>query len=206
MKKLIITLFIILGTAFVLFGQCNLPRVGVGSGISLLDTIALPSFVTPCPTCQTGGKYAWELDSAFRGMILLNSDLQSDVTIRISQDCYEVVFDTCVSLPSMGTVGLSFRKDYISFGYCQVHVFGLQGQVVSIDVQGAPLIGNPTFDVIMDMDTCGMLLNTEPARETTQVIYKRLDDGKIYELPLRAGIYVAETLFPAGRKKLILVE
>ena len=105
----------------------------------------------------------------------------------------------------MGTVGLSFRKDYISFGYCQVHVFGLQGQVVSIDVQGAPLIGNPTFDVIMDMDTCGMLLNTEPARETTQVIYKRLDDGKIYELPLRAGIYVAETFFPA-RRKLILVE
>lgn len=44
------------------------------------------------------------------------------------------------------------------------------------------------------------ILSTEDARETTQVIYKRLDDGKTYELPLRAGIYVAETFFPARRK------
>jgi len=206
MKKLIITLFIILGTAFVLFGQCNLPRVGVGSGISPLDTITLPSFVTPCPTCQTGGKYAWELDSAFRGMILLNSDLQSDVTIRISQDCYEVVFDTCVSLPPMGIAGLSFYKEYVSFGYCQVHVFGLPGQVVAIDVKSAPVLGEPTFDVIMDMDTCGTILSTEAAGNTTQVTYKRLDDGKIYELPLRAGTYVAETFFPARRKVIQVVE
>ena len=50
------------------------------------------------------------------------------------------------------------------------------------------------------------ILNTEPARETTQVIYKRLDNGLIYTTPLPAGMYVSETLFPAGRKKLILVE
>ncbi len=200
MKKLVITLFVVLGTAYWLFGQCNLPRVGVGVGLSTLDTVALPLFVTPCPTCQTGGKYAWELDSAFRGMISLTSNLQSDVTVRISQDCHEVVFDTCVSLPPMSGTGFGFSKEYISFGYCQVHVFGLPGQVVSIDVQSAPLIGNPTFDVIMDMDTCGTPLSTEAAGNTTQVTYKRLDNGLIYTTPLPAGIYVSETFFPAGRK------
>jgi len=58
----------------------------------------------------------------------------------------------------------------------------------------------PVLSIIGDMDTCGMLLNTEPARETTQVIYKRLDNGLIYTTPLPAGIYVSETFFPAGRK------
>ena len=206
MKKLVITLFVVLGTAYWLFGQCNLPRVGVGVGLSTLDTVALPSFVTPCPTCQAGGKYAWELDSAFRGMISLTSNLQSDVTVRISQDCHEVVFDTCISLPQMGNAELAFYKEYVSFGYCQVHVFGLPGQIVAIEANSVPTIGNPTFDVIMDMDTCGTLLSTEPAREITQVIYKRLDNGLIYTTPLPAGMYVVETLFPAGRKKLILVE
>lgn len=200
MKKIAITLFVVLGTAFVLFGQCNLPRIGMGVGLSPLDTVALPPFTTPCPTCQNGGKYAWELDSAFRGIISLTSNLQSDVTIRISQDCHEVIFDTCISLPQMGNPELAFYKEYISFGYCQVHIFGMPGQIVAIEANSVPVIGNPSFDVIMDMDTCGVLLNTEDARETTQVIYKRLDDGKIYEKPLRAGMYVVETLFPAGRK------
>ena len=205
MKKLLITLFIILGTAWLLFGQCGFPTIGMGVGVHALDSAIIQESITKCTPCPTEGYVAWELIPDFNGHFFLNSDNPELVTVQITQGCSQVLFDTCVSLPPRGVAGWAYVKEFAVIGDCQIYVSGIVGQSIFIDVKGIPTPQEELFEVLYDMDTCGMLLNTEPARETTQVIYKRLDDGKIYELPLRAGTYVAETFFPA-RRKLILVE
>jgi hypothetical protein len=200
MKKLLITLFIILGTAWWLFGQCGFPTVGMGVGVHALDSATIQQAVTKCTPCPTAGIVAWELTSDFNGHFFLNSDNPELVTVQVTQGCSQVLFDTCVSLPPRGVAGWAYVKEFAVIGDCQIYVSGIVGQSIFIDVKGIPAPQEELFEVLYDMDTCGVLLNTEDARENTTEIYRRLDNGLIYTTPLPAGIYVSETFFPAGRK------
>ncbi len=206
MKKILAIIFIVLGATYWLFGQCGFPVIGIGVGVHALDSAIIQESTTKCTPCPTEGYVAWEFTPDANCHFFLNSDSPELVTVQITQGCSQVLFDTCVSLPPRGVAGWAYVKEFAVIGDCQIYVSGIVGQSIFIDVKGLPTPQEELFEVLYDMDTCGVLLNTEPARETTQVIYKRLDNGLIYTTPLRAGIYVAETFFPAGRKKLILVE
>lgn len=206
MKKILVIIFIVLGATYWLFGQCGFPVIGMGVGVHALDSAIIQESITKCTPCPTEGYVAWELTPDANGHFFLNSDNPELVTVQITQGCSQVLFDTCVSLPPRGVAGWAYVKEFAVIGDCQIYVSGIVGQSIFIDVKGILTPQEELFDVLYDMDTCGVLLNTEAAGNTTEVIYKRLDDGKIYELPLRAGIYVAETFFPARRKVIQVVE
>lgn len=206
MKKILIIIFIVLGASYWMFGQCGFPMIGMGVGVHALDSAIIQESITKCTPCPTDGYVAWELTPDFNGHFFLNSDNQELVTVQIAQGCSQVLFDTCVSLPPRGVAGWAFVKEFAVIGDCQVYVSGTVVQNIYIDVKGVPVPQEELFEVLYVLDTCGTLLNTDESRETTPESYRRLDDGLIYTIPLRAGMYVVETLFPAGRKVIQVVE
>lgn len=187
MKKLLFLIFMVAGISA--NAQCGYQRVGVGTGVSPLDTVSLPPNQSVCQVCHDGGKFSWELDSAFSGMIFLNSDMQIPVSVRITKNCSEVLFDTCVVLPPMGMAGICYYKEFIAVSDCQLHVFGAYGQVVALDVKSWPVSGEPVSNVIFDMDTCGTATSIEMPMSQ--------GPGESYMVTL-SGVHVSGENIPAG--------
>ncbi len=199
MKKILITLFVVLGTAWCLFGQCPPVNYFATDGPGFINLS--PPQNSPCMAkfCE---KHIGTASIEFSAMDPFELIVVTPFPVSVvwhHSDCDSIILEQCYPIATAG--------DTMTFG---VNVSGYRiatlfsDTVAQIWTVVAPSSNLPQA---ADFYCAGQaILNTEPARETTQVIYKRLDDGKIYELPLRAGTYVAETFFPAGRKVIQVVE
>jgi len=203
MKKIIITLFIVLGTAFVLFGQCTFDTLVNGGVNHQMAFSAGESYQGSCDFgCEPDKYHCWQMPSGVNAQINVCGNISppfTEIAVVITSECRWVHFSRCqvIGDPIMAP----FTMQAYTGSDMQICAYWNSSETDSVGVfLKGYAIPAPVLSIIGDMDTCGMLLNTEPARETTQVIYKRLDNGLIYTTPLPAGIYVSETFFPAGRK------
>ena len=207
MKKLVITLFVVLGTAWWLFGQCPPMDTTISTGINVvgLTMDAAPS-ASLCreDNCQlsVSGQYAIRVTSqSASNTINYGLYMASSQVLIFDSTCQYKLLDTCGTWIAPKAIYLSTS---ITAGRNFVVVIFPDGSGQDTD---AYIDVSPAAAGIYGTHIpCQIPLSTEAAGNTTQVTYKRLDNGLIYTTPLPAGMYVSETLFPAGRKKLILVE
>jgi len=194
MKKILITLFIVLGAAYWLFGQ-QCPTVNYlatdGPGFINLS----PPQNSPCMAkfCE---KYIGTASVEFPAMDPFELVVVAPFPVSVVwhyPDCDSIILVQCTPIRTSGDT-MVFGVD--DSGYRIATLFS--DTVAQIWTVVAPSSNLPQA---ADFYCAGQaILNIEPARETTQVTYKRLDNGLIYTTPLPAGIYVSETFFPAGRK------
>jgi len=196
MKKIVFILLLTLAAAYVAFGQCGYPEIGVGVGLHAIDSAVIQSGHTRCTPCPTDGVVSWSLDSAFNGHFFLNSDRFDVVTVQITKGCDYLLFDTCVSLPPRGVAGWAFVHEFAVYNDAQVHVSGAIGQTVYIDVKAIPTPQEPLDVVLMDLTTCNLPTGiTEPIKPTKATYFDAktlqkvvtLEPNKVYIV--RYGIY-----------------
>ena len=212
MKKILITLFVVLGAAYWLLGQsvpCPQDTLLNGGGSHNFAYSAGEIYQGSCNFGCNADRYkCWQMPPNMDTQINVCGNVSppfSDIAVVITSECRWITYASCQAIGD--PIMAPFAMQAFIEGNMQLCAYWNSADTDSVGafVKGFT-ISAPELNIIGDMDTCGVLLNTEPARETTQVIYKRLDDGKTYELPLRAGIYVAEPFFPARRKKICVIE
>jgi len=194
MKKILITLFIVLGAAYWLFGQ-QCPAVNYlatdGPGFINLS----PPQNSPCMAkfCE---KYIGTASVEFPAMDPFELVVVAPFPVSViwhHSDCDSIILEQCTPIRTVGDT-MVFGVNSSSYRIATL----FSDTVAQIWTVVAPSSNLPQASPFYCAGQA--ILSTEAAGNTTEVIYKRLDNGLIYELPLRAGIYVAETFFPAGRK------
>lgn len=198
MKKLFITLFVVLGAAWCLFGQCPPVNYLATDGPGSINLS--PPQNSPCMAkfCE---KYIGTASVEFPAMPPFELVVVAPFPVSViwhKTNCDSIILEQCTPIMTAG----------------DTMVFGVNSSSYRIATLFSDTVAQ-IWTVVVPSNNLPQpaefycagqgILNTDESRETTTESYRRLDDGLIYEKPLRAGMYVVETLFPAGRK-LILVE
>ncbi len=193
MKKLIITLFVVLGTAYWLFGQCPPVNYFATDGPGFINLS--PPQNSPCMAkfCERHvGTASIEFSAMDPFELIVVAPFPVSVVWHYP-DCDSIILVQCTPIRTSGDT-MVFGVD--DSGYRIATLFS--DTVAQIWTVVTPSNNLPQAAPFYCAGQT--VLSTEAAGNTTEVIYKRLDNGLIYTTPLPAGIYVAETFFPAGRK------
>jgi len=173
MKKIVFILLFSIVAAYVAFGQCGYPEIGVGGQYAMASATIQPT-ATRCTPCPTDGTVSWELDSAFNGHVWFSSSEQYPVSIQVTKGCDFVLLDTCMVLPQWSASGSNALLEFAVYADAQIHVSGRAGQVVFIDLKGMPSPTEQLDNVLLDLTTCNLPTGiTEPASPT--LTYQSLD-------------------------------
>jgi len=197
MKKILITLFIVLGATYWLFGQ-QCPTVNYfatdGPGfINLSQPQNSPCMAKFCEKYIGTASVEFPTIGPFELVVVAPFPVS---VVWHHPDCDSIILVQCT--PTRTSVDtMVFGVD--DSGYRIATLFS--DTVAQIWTVVAPSNNLPQAAPFYCAGQT--VLSTEAAGNTTQVTYKRLDDGKIYEKPLPVGMYFlldSETLFPTGRK------
>lgn len=161
MKKLTLIILFTIAAAYVAFGQCQFPQLGIGQGLHAVDSATIQESHTRCTACPTEGVVSWDLVGDVNWQFTIFSGDSNLVTVQITKSCDLLLWDTCGILPpiSMGAVW-AFTKSFSVYGDCQVHVNGSVGQTIIIDVKGTATNHEQLDDVLIDLNTCTLPTST----------------------------------------------
>jgi len=207
MKNIVFLIIVSLMAAYVAFGQCCYPRLGMGVGLHAIDSAAITPTVTRCTPCPTDGTVSWSLDSAFNGHVFFNSTDSGLVTIQITKGCDMLFFDTCVVLPPPGIAGWAYVKEFAVYADAQIHVSGRAGQMVYVDVKGMPTPTEQLDIILLDLNTCNTPVGIQDPIEQQYTNWLNIFDHTRYKCEKRdlptAGIYWNYNDAGQGRKVIV---
>lgn len=206
MKKIVITLFVILGAAYWLFGQCPPmdTSISTGANVVALSMSGAPS-ASLCreDNCalSVSGQYAIRVTSqSASNAINYGLYMASSQVLIFDSTCQYKLLDTCGRWIAPEATYLSTS---ITAGRNFVVVIFPDGS--GQDTEAYIDVSPATVGAYGTHIPCQIPLNTDGVQETTTITYRSLGNGVIYAVPLPAGMYVEETLFPL-RRKLVLVK
>ena len=165
MKKIIITLFIILGTAFVLFGQSiPVPQDTLLNGGQLVFSTG-DTYQGECTFGCNADKYkCWQMPPSMDTQIAICGNVAppfTDIAVVITSE------RRCITYASCQMIGDPIMAPFAMQAYIeadmQICVFWNSNETDSVGafVKGFT-ISAPELNVIGDMDTCGTLTTLDP--------------------------------------------
>lgn len=122
-----------------------------------------------CPTCVPFDRfYSWELTTDTGYVLVIHGNFAppcDTIEVRVTQDCRQVLKDTCFALPVTGS-GCEYIMDVDVPADVQVLVYWRSSGTDSIGIIANEVNdGNPLSVILYDMDTCIVLVAQEPRKE-----------------------------------------
>jgi len=203
MKKIIITLFIVLGTAFVLFGQCTFDTLVNGGVNHQMAFSAGESYQGSCNFgCEPDKYHCWQMPSGVNAQINVCGNISppfTEIAVVITSECRWVHFSRCqvIGDPIMAP----FTMQAYTESDMQICAYWNSNETDSVGVfLKGYAIPAPVLSIIGDMDTCGTLTALQaPETWETEGVLTTITGVPVGNNP-PAGIYLEVYPDEAGKK------